>query len=70
MSRQRVGMAVTVGDLVIEPIEQIAVRVEQVGSGIVGLAIKRPVAVIVRSPAGTFRLDLDGDESADHSWPG
>jgi hypothetical protein len=63
MSDPRVGMPVTIGDLVIEPIEQIVVRVEQVGAGIVGLALKRPVSVIVRSPAGTFRLDLEGTES-------
>jgi hypothetical protein len=70
MTDRRVGKSVTIGDLVIEPIEQIVVRVEQIGSRIVGLALKWPVSVVIRSPAGTFRLDLEGAESTGDGWPG
>jgi hypothetical protein len=63
MTARRLGKPVTIGDVVIEPVEQVVVRVDQVGPAIVGLALKRPVSVIVRSPAGTFRLDLDGIDS-------
>lgn len=56
-----------VGDLMIEPVEQIVVRVEQVGSLVAGLALKWPVSVVVRSPAGTFELDLEGADSAEEA---
>ena len=65
---QRGGMAAAIGDLVIDPVERIVVRVEQVGLGIVGLALKRPIAVVVRSPAGTFRFDLEETEFTDEGW--
>jgi hypothetical protein len=66
MSDHRAVKSITVGDLVIEPIDKTVVHVEQVGRGIVGLALKRPLSIIVRSPAGTFRFDLeDRDFTAD-----
>ena len=54
---------ITVGDLEIEPIERIVVRVEYVCGGIVGMAFKQPVSIVVRSPAGTLRLDLESEHS-------
>jgi hypothetical protein len=51
-------VTVTVGDLEIESTERIVVRVETACGGIVGLALKQPVSIVVRSPAGTWRLDL------------
>ena len=54
---------ITVGDLEIEPIERIVVRVECVCGGIVGMAFKQPVSIVVRSPAGTLRLDLASEHS-------
>jgi hypothetical protein len=59
---RRHGAAVAVGDVVIEPIERIVVRVEQLGSGIVGLALKEPSSVVVRSLTGIFRFDLEDTE--------
>jgi hypothetical protein len=56
---RRRRMAVAVGDLVIESTERILVRVDRVGSAIVGLAQKRPISVVVRSPTGVFRFDLE-----------
>jgi hypothetical protein len=51
-------VTVTAGGLEIEVIERIVVRVERVGNGIAGLAVKQPVSIVVRSPAGTWRLNL------------
>jgi len=51
-------VTVTAGGLEIEVIERIVVRVERVGDGIAGLAVKQPVSIVVRSPAGTWRLNL------------
>jgi hypothetical protein len=58
MSEERAGTSVTVGDLEIEPIERAVVRVENVCGVIVAIALKEPVAVILRSPRGTWRVDL------------
>jgi hypothetical protein len=58
MSEQRSGTRVTVGDLEIEPIESAVVRVENVCGVVVVVALKEPVAVILRSPGGTWRVDL------------
>ena len=58
MSEPRSGTPVTVGDLEIEPIERSVVRVENVCGVIVVVALKEPVAVILRSPRGTWRVDL------------
>ena len=56
---QRVGKSVTVGDLEIEPIERSVARVEYVGGIIIGVASKEPVAIVIRSPAGSWRIDVD-----------
>ena len=64
MSEQRSGTPVTVGDLEIEPIERVVVRVEHVCGVIVAVALKEPVAVILRSPRGTWRVDLASLESS------
>ena len=53
------GAKITIGDLEIETIDKVVVRVEDVWGGIVGVASKEPVAVIIRSPAGTRRVDLE-----------
>ena len=58
MSEPRSGTPVTVGDLEIEPIERAVVRVENVCGVTVVVAVKEPVAVIFRSPHGTWRVDL------------
>jgi hypothetical protein len=59
MSELRFGPRVTVGDLEIELIEKVVVSVDHVGGGILGVALKEPVAIVVRSPAGTWRVDLE-----------
>ena len=59
MNAPRSGKPVRVGDLEIEPIERVIVRVESIGGGIVGVALKEPLAIIVRSPAGAWRVDLE-----------
>jgi hypothetical protein len=56
-------VTVIVGDLEIESTERIVVRVERVCDGIVGLALKQPVSIVVRSPAGTWRLDLQSEHA-------
>ena len=58
MSELRSGTPVTVGDLEIEPIERTVVRVEQACGVFVVVVLKEPVAVILRSPRGTWRVDL------------
>jgi hypothetical protein len=58
MSGPRSGTPVTVGDIEIEPIERAVVRVENVCGVIVVVAVKEPVAVVLRSPRGTWRVDL------------
>ena len=54
-------VTITLGDLEIESTERIVVRVERVCDGIVGLTLKQPVSIVVRSPAGTWRLDLQSE---------
>jgi hypothetical protein len=61
MTDRRRGVPVTVGDIVIEPTEMIVAGVEQVGSVVVGWALKQPAFVVVRSPTGIFRFDLEVD---------
>ena len=59
--RSDARVTVTVGDLEIESTERTVVRVERVCGGIVGLAFKQPVSIVVRSPTGTWRLDLQSE---------
>ena len=59
MSDPRSGSPLIIGDFEIETIERVVVRVEHVCGGIFGVAVKEPVAVVVRSPAGTSRVDLN-----------
>ncbi len=59
VTNSRAGATLTIGDLEIETIERVVVRVEDVWGGIVGVASKEPVAVIIRSPTGTQRMDLE-----------
>jgi hypothetical protein len=59
MNDRRSSEQIRVGDVQIEVIARLAVRVEQVCGVIVGVALKVPVAVVVRSPAGTWEVDLD-----------
>jgi hypothetical protein len=54
-------VTVTAGGVEIEAIERIVVRVERVGDAIVGVAVKQPVSIVVRSPAGTWRLNLESE---------
>ena len=64
MIELRAGTPVTVGDLEIEPIERIVIRVETVGGVIVGIARKQPVAIIIRSPMGTWSVDIESREES------
>jgi len=64
MSEPRSGTPVIVGDLEIEPIEKTVVRIENICGVIVAVALKEPVAVILRSPRGTWRVDLASLESS------
>jgi hypothetical protein len=58
MSEGRPGQPCIIGDVEIEPIERIVVRVEKACGGIAGVAFKEPIAVVIRSPAGTWRVEL------------
>lgn len=60
MSGTHPGRPVTIGDLVIEPIERTSIRVERIGDSIVAVARKEPVAVVIRSPSGTWTVELEG----------
>jgi hypothetical protein len=60
--RSETRVTVTTSGLEIETVESIVVRVERVRHGIVGLALKQPVSIVVRSPAGTLRLDLQSED--------
>jgi hypothetical protein len=61
--RSDTRVTVTAAGLEIESIERTVVRVERVCGGIVGLALKQPVSIVVRSPAGTWRLDLPSEHA-------
>jgi hypothetical protein len=61
---QRSGPVVTVGEILIEPIEHV-VQVQRVAGAIVGMALKTPVAVVIRPPAGVWRVDLDAPGQGD-----
>ncbi len=65
MNDFRPGQPRSVGDIEIEPIERIVVRVEKVLGGIAGVAFKEPIAVVIRTPIGTWRVDLPRDLSSD-----
>lgn len=60
MTETHPGRRVTIGDLVIEPVERTVIRVERLGDSIVGMARKEPVSVVIRSPAGTWTVELEG----------
>jgi hypothetical protein len=63
MKSQRSGRPVTVGDLEIEPIERVVVHLEHVWGGIIGIALKEPIAVVIRTPTRTWRVDLELDST-------
>ena len=63
MNECRPGQTRVVGDVEIEPIERIVVRVEPAFGGIAGVVLKEPIAVVIRSPAGTWRVDLPQETS-------
>jgi hypothetical protein len=52
----------TCGDVEIIAIEETRRSVDLVGTSIVAAATKRPLAVILRSPAGEYVLDLVDDD--------
>ena len=56
---QRSSESVTVGDVQIEVTTKVVMRVERVHGALVGVALKAPVAVVVRSPAGTWEFELE-----------
>jgi hypothetical protein len=58
MKYQRSIVSLRVGDVEIQAIEEVDARVETVRGVIAGVARKTPVAVIVRTPAGEWRVDL------------
>ena len=60
----RLGPSVTVGDLTIRPVERTTVNATPAGRGVIAVASKEAVAVIVRSPGGTFALDISGEPMA------
>ena len=60
--RSETRVTTTTSGLEIETIESIVVRVERVCDGIVGLVVKQPKSIVVRSPAGTLRLDLRAED--------
>jgi hypothetical protein len=59
MIAERTGLPVTIGDVVVEPIERVLIHIERLGSAVVGFALKEPVAIVVRSSAGSWRIELD-----------
>jgi len=59
MTDERRANAVTIGDLVIERVEQVVLRVDRIGQAITGFAHKRPISVVVSRAGRTFRFDLD-----------
>jgi hypothetical protein len=56
---QRSTESVTVGDVQIEVTTKVVMRVERVHGALVGVAMKAPIAVVVRSPAGTWEIELE-----------
>jgi hypothetical protein len=62
---ERFGPVVTVGEIQIEPIENVVVHVQRVAGAIVGMALKRPVAVVIHTPAGSWRVDLEQSSRAE-----
>jgi hypothetical protein len=56
---QRWTEHVTVGEVQIEVTTKVVMRLERVHGALVGVALKAPVAVVVRSPAGTWEFELE-----------
>jgi hypothetical protein len=67
---ERSGPVVTVGEIQIEPIENVVVQVQNVAGAIVGMALKTPVAVVIHTPAGSWRVDLEDVRRRHLSAPG
>jgi len=67
MNDCRPGQPRTVGDVEIEPIERVVVRVEKAFGGIAAVAFKEPIAVVIRSPAGTWRVELSRNASEERA---
>jgi hypothetical protein len=65
----RPGQPRIVGNFEIEPIERIVVHVEKAFGGLAGVAFKEPIAVVIRSPAGTWRVELPLDTPGDTQAP-
>jgi hypothetical protein len=59
MIAERPERPIVVGDVEIQTIARVVARVEHVGGAIVAFAQKDPVAIVVRSPEGTWRVELD-----------
>jgi hypothetical protein len=58
----RAGRPVTIGEVVLEPVERVTMHVEAIGRTVLtGLAVKAPVALVIRSPAGIWRIELDAN---------
>ncbi len=60
--RERLGSPLTVGDLVLVPVERIAVDEALVGNRRLVFASKRPVAIVVRSGDREWRIELPDTE--------
>ena len=58
MKCERLGRPVVVGDLTITPVERVELRVAALGHGVVASASKRAVALLLRTRARTWRIEL------------
>ena len=58
MTREQPGPALVIRDLEITPVERISIRCRRVGDSTLFEASKRPVAIVVRSRAGTWRIEV------------
>jgi hypothetical protein len=59
MISERVEEAILVDGVEIEAMVRVVARVERVSGTIVGWALKEPVAIVVRSATGTWRVPVD-----------
>jgi hypothetical protein len=61
VTSERLGEPVVVGEVTVTPVERVSIGHRIVGGVVLFYASKRAVAVVVRTPTGELRLELEGD---------
>ena len=53
------GERPSIGDIELQTLDRVTIRVDELGGTLVGVATKEPIAVVIRTATGTWRVDLE-----------